>query len=123
MSSPSSTSSSLFDFILDSRVLTLAVLCSLITMQLITSFKINLLDPLIDFAVPEEKIDFLNVTIRDGIGEQRYDTKKLTLDFGQALKSFLAWLIMIFIIYIIWRQFETKKLKNVNSFGTSYNIY
>ncbi len=96
----------LLDFILKERFLTLTVICSVVTMQFVGSFKINILDPILDFAIPEEKIDFLNVTIRDGIGEHKYDTKKLTLDFGQVLKEFIKWLFVIFLIYVLYIQIE-----------------
>ena len=96
------------DFILKERFLTLTIICSIVTMQFISSFKIYLLDPLLDFAISEEKIDFLNVTIRDGIGEHRYDTKKLVLDFGQVLKEFIKWLFVIFLVYALYFQLEFK---------------
>jgi large-conductance mechanosensitive channel len=94
--------SSLLDFVLRERLVTLTVICSIVTMQFISTFKVNLFDPLLDFAIPEEKIDFLNVTIRDGVAIDKYDTKKITLDFGQVLKEFVKWLFVIFLIYMLY---------------------
>jgi large-conductance mechanosensitive channel len=93
---------SLLDFVKKERLIALTAICSIVTMQFLNSFKYNLLDPTLDFMIPEEKIDFLNVTIRDGVGSSNYETKRLTLDFGQVLKEFVKWLIVIFLVYSIY---------------------
>jgi hypothetical protein len=101
MTTRSSGSGSPLSFILRERLLSITVICSIITFQFISTFKINLFDPLLDFLIPEDKIDFLNVTIRDGVELPKYEPKKLVLDLGQIFKETLKYIFVIFIFYLL----------------------
>ncbi len=110
---------SLLDFVLRERLLTLTVICSIFTMSFISTFKVNIFDPLIDFAIPEEKIDFLNLTIRDGVHQERYETKKITLDFGQVLKEFIRYIFVLFLVYLLYLYTSMPDIKEGNFIGAA----
>ena len=92
---------SLLSFILSERLLTLTVICSVITFQMLNVFKAYLFDPLMDFMMPTEKFDFLNLTIREGYEAPVPDSKKLVLDFGPCIKEIIKWVFIIFIVYLL----------------------
>ncbi len=114
-----SKDSSLLNFVLRERLLTLTVICSIFTMSFISTFKVNIFDPLIDFAIPEEKIDFLNVTIREGESMNKYETKKITLDFGQVLKEFIRYIFVLFLVYMLYLYTSMPDILSGNSGGVA----
>jgi large-conductance mechanosensitive channel len=92
---------SLLKFILAERILSITVICSIITFQFISTFKVNIVDPLLDFVLSEDKFNFLNITIRDGYEVQKFENKKLVLDFGQVFKEFVKWIFIIAILFLL----------------------
>ena len=101
MSINSNRYKSVLSFILSERILTLTVIASVITFQLLNTFKGFLFDPIMDFIMPTEKFDFLNVTIRDGYDMPMPDSKKLVLDFGPCLKEVIKWIFIIFLVFLL----------------------
>jgi large-conductance mechanosensitive channel len=93
--------SSVLSFILSERLLSITVICSIITFQFISTFKINIIDPLTEFLLAEEKFSFLNITIREGVEIPKYEPKKLVLDFGQVFREFIKWIIVITIMFLL----------------------
>ncbi len=67
------TSPSVLDFIVKERILTITVLCSIVTFQFISTFKSNMFDPLLELVLPDHLFDYLNVTIRDGVEMNKID--------------------------------------------------
>jgi len=114
-----SKDSSLLDFILREKVITITAICSIVTMSFISTFKINIFDPILDFMIPEEKIDFMNVTIREGLHQERYETKRLTLDFGQVLKELIKWVFVIFLVYLLYLYTNMPDIKAGNYTGVA----
>lgn len=93
--------SSVLDFILKERIIAITVICSIVTFQFISTFKNFIVDPLLDFMLPDHLFDYLNVTIRDGIDMPKIDQKKLVIDFGQLLREFIKWTCVITILFIL----------------------
>ncbi len=91
---------SLLSFILSERLLTITVLGSIFTFQFISSLKMTIIDPLLDFIFPVESFNFLNIKIRDGV-EYPQEPKKLSLDFGTFFKSLITYTLVIFILYTL----------------------
>ena len=87
-------------FLLSEKLLTIAVIGSVITFQFISTFKTSLIDPLLDFALPQEKFQFMDVTLRDGT-EIMPTNPKITMNFGVFLREFLKWTFGIVILYLI----------------------
>jgi large-conductance mechanosensitive channel len=94
---------SVLDFIVKERILSLTVLCSIATFQFINSFKAGLVDPILEFILPEYVFDYLNITVREGYEQPKIDQKKLVIDLGQLLKGFFTWIVMIGIFYILYK--------------------
>ena len=93
-------SNGLMNFVLSRNLLAIGVIGSIVTFQFITTFKINITDPLLEFILPDEKFDFLNLTIRDGVELPKLP-KKLILDFGPVLKEFLKWICAIVVLVLL----------------------
>lgn len=107
----------LLNFILSERILSITVVCSIITFQFISTFKINIVDPLLDFVLSDEKFNFLNVTIRDGIDPiPKFENKKLVLDFGQVFKELVKWVFIITILFLLAKyvKIQDNPLGNIN---------
>ena len=92
---------SVLSFILSEKILTLTLIAGVITFQLLGAFKGSLYDPIMDFVMPPEKFDFLNLTIREGYEAPVPDSKKLVLDFGPCIKEIIKWVFIIFIVYLL----------------------
>jgi large-conductance mechanosensitive channel len=105
---------SLLDFILRERILAITVVCSIITFQFISVFKINIVDPFLELLFPDYVFDYLNITIREGIEQQKIDQKKLVIDFGQIFKAFISWFFMIGILYIIYKYTRVQDIHSGN---------
>jgi large-conductance mechanosensitive channel len=91
----------LLSFILSERLLTITVLGSIFTFQFIGSIKQYIINPLLDFVLPEENFSFMNLVIRDGISFPKPEPKKLVIDFGSFFKEFVIWIFMITILFLM----------------------
>jgi large-conductance mechanosensitive channel len=92
---------SILSFILSERLLTITVLGSIFTFQFIAGIKNFIIDPLMDFMLPDENFGFMNLVIRDGIDFQRPEPKKLVVDFGSFFKEFVKWVFLITVLFIL----------------------
>ena len=86
--------------ILSEKWLTITVIGSVITFQFISSFKTDLVDPLLDFALPYEKFEFMDITIKDG-EDILPRNPKLTLRIGDFFKEFIKWGFVIVLLFLI----------------------
>jgi large-conductance mechanosensitive channel len=87
-------------FILSEKFLTIAVIGSVITFQFISTFKMNIIDPLLDFALPQDKFSFMDITIREG-DEIAPPNPKLSLGIGLFFREFIKFCVSIVILYLI----------------------
>jgi large-conductance mechanosensitive channel len=103
----------ILSFILSERILTITVLLSIFTFQFISSFKICIVDPLVDFVLASDNFDFMSVTIRDGV-EYKTEQRKLVVDFGTFFKEFIKWVFLISIMYVLakYTRFPDEPLGN-----------
>ena len=104
----------LLDFIIRERILAITVVCSIITFQFISTFKINIVDPILELLFPDYLFDYLNITIRDGVEIQKIDQKKLIVDFGQIFKAFISWFFMIGLLFILYRYTRLQDIHSGN---------
>lgn len=91
----------LISFILSEKILTITVICSIITFQFISSFKNNITDPIINFMLPEEYFSYLHLVLRDGVEVPKPTPKKLVLDFGQVLRDLVLWMVLIGLVLLM----------------------
>ncbi len=101
-------------FIISERLLAITVVCSIITFQFISTFKINILDPLMDFMLPEERFNYLNFTIRDGNEVPKIENKKLVIDVGQVFKEFIKWICVITVLYFLAKYTNIQDISTGN---------
>lgn len=90
----------ILSFILSERLLTITVIGSIFTFQFISAFKATIIDPLLDFILPQESFGFLNVKLRDGV-EYPQEPRKLTLDFGSFFKALITYIFVITILFLL----------------------
>lgn len=104
----------LTDFLLRERVLTITVFTSIITFQFISTFKINIMDPLLEYLLPEKYFEYLRITIREGPEMQKMPQRPLVIDFGQLLREFFKWLFMIYLLYNLYKYSNIQDSKMGN---------
>ena len=119
MSQPQTKFNSLLNFILAERILSITVICSIITFQFISTFKVNIADPLLDFVLSDDKFNFLNITIRDGQEIPKIENKKLVLDFGQVFKEFVKWIFVLSILFMLAKYVRIQDNPQGNIMGAA----
>jgi large-conductance mechanosensitive channel len=93
--------SNVIRLILAEKWLTLTVIGSVVTFQFISSFKGNILDPLLDFVFPEDKFKFMDISIRDGEEIVMPKKRKLTLRFGDWMREFIKWGCVMVVLFLV----------------------
>jgi hypothetical protein len=86
--------------ILAEKWLTITVIGSVLTFQFISAFKTDIIDPLLDFALPSEKFNFMDITVREG-DEVIPKNPKLTLRFGDWTREFIKWGVVMVLLYLV----------------------
>lgn len=88
-------------FTLSEKFITLTVIGSVFTFAFISSFKGDIIDPLLNFILPEENFGFMDITIRDGIDIRPLGPKKIELRLGDFFKEFITWLFVIAVLFLL----------------------
>jgi len=93
---------SIFQFMIREKYITLTTIGSIFTFAFISSMKEDIVDPLISFMLPNQNFDFMDITIREG---EKYEIpdKQLELKFGHFFKSFITWLFIVAILYVLYK--------------------
>lgn len=94
----------LLDFIYNERLLTITVICSILTFQVINVFKTYVTDPLFDFIFPHKYFDFMKINLKNisqNIEPMSVYDKNIDIDLGLFLREFIKYLIMLYIFYIL----------------------
>ena len=99
--SPLDRYENLLTFTLSEKFITLTVIGSIFTFAFISSMKGDLIDPFIDFIMPDENFDFMNITMRDGIEIPVPYPKKIKLNVGNFFKAFITWIFAISILFVL----------------------
>jgi len=86
--------------ILAEKWLTITVIGSVLTFQFISAFKVDIIDPLLDFALPCDKFAFMDITVRDG-EEFIPRNQKLILKFGDWTREFIKWGVVMVLLYFV----------------------
>ena len=88
--------SSLIRLILSEKWLTITVIGSVLTFQFISAFKVNIIDPLLEYIFPNDKFNFMDITIKDGV-ELQPQNIKLVVRFGDMIREGIKWIVVLFI--------------------------
>ena len=86
--------------ILAEKWLTITVIGSVLTFQFVSAFKTDIIDPLLDFALPCDKFSFMDITVRDG-QDVIPQNHKLVLRFGDWVREFIKWGVVMVMLYLI----------------------
>lgn len=87
-------------FILAERWLTITVIGSILTFQFVSSFKRDIIDPILDFLLPDSKFGFMNIIIKDGTPILPPDPQ-LRIDIGDFFRESIKYLVMLVLLYLL----------------------
>lgn len=105
-------------FILSERWLTITVIGSIFTFQFISTIKRDIIDPLLDFSLPDSKFGFMNIVIKDGVVAANPD-RQLSLDIGDLLREFIKYIVVIIILYLLAKFTEYPDEPRGNTSGAA----
>ena len=103
-------------FLLEEGVLTVGALSGIFTATLLGSLKSNILDPISENIFPSHELDkHAQVNEQENFepGKNNLDANAYKSQFGKKnkiplwqtfLKDLILWLIIMFIIYVIWKK-------------------
>lgn len=105
----------LISFIVSEKFLTLTVIGSIFTFQFVSSLKIFIIDPLLEYILVDDNFKDMKIILRDGMEQTKPDQKKIYLDFGAFFKEFIKWLFVMIIIYFcaVYTRFPDEPLGNI----------
>ena len=112
-------------FLIEEGVLSVGALSGIFTATLLGSFKANVLEPLsekiapthlLDPTIADKEVDHdkkkENMTnILDANNYNFYDSKMNKIKWKMFLKDLIIWLIIMFILYLVWK-YIVKKIKS-----------
>jgi hypothetical protein len=88
-------------FVLMERWITITVIGSIFTFQFLTSFKMDLLDPVMDLVMPPELFQFLNVELQPSDGIPITPHPKTIFNLGNFFREFLKWCLSVLLLYYL----------------------
>jgi large-conductance mechanosensitive channel len=114
----------MFTFLLEEGVLTVGALSGIFTATLLGSFKSNILDPFSENIFPSHELDKHAQPTQEEFTSDKdiLDANNYKSKFGKKnnavlwqtfIKDLILWLIIMFIIYIIWKKI-IKNIKKPN---------
>ena len=108
----------MLSFLLEEGVLTVGTISGLFTAALLNSLRANIIDPFIENLVPSHKLDIEEnfeeiMDPRNAIPGNNVNNinnvKKIK--WQTFLKDFTTWLILMFFLYLFWKNFLQKYKK------------
>ena len=104
--------------ILEEKWFTITVIGSVMTFQFISAFKADLLDPFMDFILPYEKFEFMDIVVKEGL-ETVPQNPKLTLRIADFFKEFVKWGFIIVVLFLIGKYTTFPETEGGNSLGAA----
>lgn len=93
----------MINFLLNENIITVMGVSGFFTTQLLASLKNNILDPMSHHLLPRRMFK------RD----ENFDQDKEIIKWNSFLKDFIIWLILMYIIYLIWKHMKKTKIFNM----------
>ena len=90
----------LIRFILTEKFLTITVLGSIFTFQFAGFIKLYLFDPILDWALPDKKFNFMDITIKEGQVPPPPE-KTLVLRLGDFFREFIKYCILMLFLFLL----------------------
>ena len=104
----------MIDFLINEKVISVALITGIFTTSLVSSFKINILDPYFEKVFKTDIIDVNNNGKLDSIDLQysNEQIKKFSKQIKSKvfLKDLILWVCVILIVYFIYNFFNSKKI-------------
>ena len=103
-------------FLLQEGVLTVGTMSGLFTAAMLNSFRINILDPVIEKVYPTHKLD-KSVSSLDSASQiimNKTDPEqyaKSSIKWQTFLRDLITWVIVMFILYMFWKNVLQKYKK------------
>jgi len=110
----------MIEFIRDEKIITVGIITSIFTASLMGSFKLNILEPLVDRVIPiqvnydinqDGKIDSNDIFYLHDAGNYGKEPKKKDVRFDLFIKDLFMWVFIVFIIYLICNFIKSKTKK------------
>lgn len=107
-------------FILSEKFLTITAIGSIFTFAIISSLKVDVVDPLMQFLFPDEYFNFMDLTIRKGVKIEQPSPKHVELKLGDFFREFIVWLFAMCILYLLAKHTRFPDLPGGNSKGEAF---
>ena len=104
----------MLSFLFEEGVITVGTLSGIFTAGMLNSFRVNILEPLVENIVPVSKLDgfggslenIMNPAVK--IAPTLDAAQKKIIKWQTFLKDFIMWFVVIFILYLFWKYVITK---------------
>jgi len=101
-------------FLISEKFLTIAVIGSVVTFQFVSTLKTTIIDPLLDFILPADKFNFMNIILREA-DTSIVDRSQLTLSVGIFFKEFIKWMVAIVLIFLLAKYSRFPRLQGTHT--------
>ena len=105
----------MISFLLEEGVLTVGTMSGLFTAAMLNSFRINILDPVIEKVYPSDNLDISKLDSASQIIMNKTDPSqdaKAMIKWQTFLRDFITWMIVMFGLYLFWKNVLQKYKKN-----------
>jgi len=90
----------IFEFILREKFICITVLGSIFTFAFISSFKEDIVDPIMYFILSPQSFDFMNVVIREG-EKVEYPERQLEIRVGHFFRATVTWILLMLFLFAL----------------------
>jgi large-conductance mechanosensitive channel len=119
----------MFSFLLEEGVLTIGTMSGLFTAAMLNSFRVNILEAIIDNIIPPHMLDsadnimqqtvnlsqsdkdLLNRAASNGSSSQNYVRPNKKVKWQTFLKDFITWILVMSVLYFFWKHVIQKYKK------------
>ncbi len=92
--------STIFNFILSERFITLTVIGSIFTFSFVSSLKNDIVDPLLHIIFTEEFFGFMDIVLREG-EKMPKPIRQIEVKMGNFFREFVTWIILMSVLFIL----------------------
>lgn len=105
-------------FLIREKWFTITVLGSIFTFQFATGIKNFLIDPILDFLLPDDKFSFMDLVIREGVPVEPKNPR-LTFRLGDFFREFIKYLFLIFLLFLLSKYTNFPDTPGGNTIGSA----
>lgn len=105
-------------FLIREKWFTITVLGSIFTFQFASSIKIFLIDPILDFLLPDDKFSFMDIVVREGVPVEPKNPR-LTFRLGDFFREFVKYLVLISLLFLLSKYTNFPDIPGGNVHGAA----